>query len=89
VYAALPTFVVSGIPSSLHYQSLTINGIVAWNIYEGSVNKEQFIDFLRNDLVRYNGFAELIMTHGFIGTNSSALSNATKCCYNGQLLNSS
>ena len=35
--------------------ALTSDGIVALDIFEGSVNKEKFIHFLKEDLVCTNG----------------------------------
>jgi len=57
VFAMLPLSVVSGFQS---LPALTCEGMIALDIFEGSVNKERFLTFLNEQVVR---LASLLNCH--------------------------
>jgi len=69
--------------------ALTSDGIVALDIFEGSVNKEKFIRFLKEDLVYTYCLFFYHFWFSALGPATLSLSWPTKCCCVGQLRHSS
>jgi transposase len=66
--------------------ALTSEGIIALDIFEGSVTKEKFIQFVREDLVRILLSHQISQSDIFIlGPTPYSLPGTTKCCRPRQL----
>jgi hypothetical protein len=70
--------------------ALGLDGILALDIFEGSVNRERFIAFLRDHLVRLFHDTKVcccVLTH-VLGSSTQSFSNGEECGGDGQLFHS-
>lgn len=65
--------------------ALSLRGMIALDIFEGSVNHERFLHFLREHLVRDFGSYRHSVLIPFQGTKTEPIPSCTQCCYHGQL----
>src|ERR1700676_3295215 len=70
--------------------ALSVDGIVALDIFEGSVNREQFLTFLHNHLVSCQSMYFYSCAYPVVlGPTVEPLSYGSQCGYYGQLLDTS
>ena len=70
--------------------ALSVDGIVALDIFEGSVNREQFLTFLHNHLVSCQSMYFYSCAYPVVlGPTAEPLSYGSQCGYYGQLLDTS
>ena len=64
---------------------LTLNGIIAYDIIEGSKMSEQFVHFLQELVICFNLSALIGDAHFQSDTTDKSISQAMKCAHFGQL----
>ena len=64
---------------------LTLDGIIAYDIIEGSVTSEQFVHFLQELVVHFNLSASIGDAYFQSDTTDKSISWAMKCAHSGQL----
>jgi transposase len=69
--------------------ALSVDGIIAMDIFPGSVDRERFLQFLFEQVVRIPHFYSAVVLPHFSGTSSQPVSRKTQCGNHGQLFNPS